>query len=92
MRDHRHENIYRTLAEGYGVRITRIAQTVHIRRATDEEARALEIEPKTKVLGIDRLLFGGNSGVALVRLAYPDLSRGFSDELGTDRPRSDISR
>ena len=92
MKDHRHENIYQVIQTGYKTPISRVSQRVYLRSATEEEALALQIVGKTTVLGVDRILFGGGTGVAVVRLVYPDPQRGFYDEACASFSAADISR
>jgi len=64
-------SLYRTLEEGYGLRLGRALQTVEAKPADEYEARLLEIEPGQPILLLERLTFlKGGEPMEYVRSAY----------------------
>jgi DNA-binding GntR family transcriptional regulator len=83
MKDHRHISIYKILELEYSAKISHIKQHVYCRSTTEEEALALGLRSPSPVLALDRVVFSGLSGIALIRFVFADPQRGFSDEAQT---------
>lgn len=92
MKDHRDDNIYRIIESAYRTRIARISQRIRLRPATEEEATALQIDPRSALLALERILFSSEGGLAVVKLVFPDPERGVSEEAWGFPGRPSISR